>query len=224
MDRQVEPQSPLASRSVSLDQLIERARAMIHPGQRRILGITGSPGAGKSTLAAALIAALGAEAVLVPMDGFHLANEELQCLGRRDRKGAPDTFDIDGYATLLGRLHHQREPVIYAPRFDRDLEESIGSAIPVFREIPLVITEGNYLLYDALGWEAVRSHLDEAWFLDIDPAERTTRLVSRRQGHGHEPTAAVQWVRDVDTPNADLVDATRHRADLIVRLESRLER
>ena len=211
-------------RSLPIEQLIDRARALISPGQRRVLGITGSPGAGKSTLAAALLDALGSDAVLVPMDGFHLANEELLRLGRRGRKGAPDTFDVDGYASLLGRLRHQQEPVIYAPRFDRELEESIGSAIPVFCETPLVITEGNYLLHDRLGWESVRPHLDMAWFLDINPAERTTRLIARRQGHGHAATEAAQWVNDVDTPNADLVDSTRHRADLIVRLESGLER
>lgn len=206
--------------SLSIEHLIDRARAMIYPGQRRILGITGSPGAGKSTLATALLDALGSDAVLLPMDGFHLANEELLRLGRRERKGAPDTFDVDGYVALLGRLRHQREPVIYAPHFNRDLEESIGSAIPVSRETSLVITEGNYLLYDQFGWEAVRQHLDEVWFLDIDPAERTNRLIARRQGHGHAVTEAAQWVDAVDTPNAHLVDATRHRADLIIRLAS----
>lgn len=206
--------------TLSLEKLITRARAMIDDRRRRILGITGPPGTGKSTLASALIDALGSDAVLVGMDGFHLANQELVRLGRRERKGAPDTFDVDGYASLLGRLREQREGTIYAPLFDRDLEESIGSAVPVSHDTPLVITEGNYLLFDDFGWQGVRSLLDDVWFLEIDAEERTDRLVRRRQGHGHEEQAAARWVEKVDTPNARLVEGTRHRADLIVRLAS----
>ena len=81
----------------TLDQLVESAKALAVPGERRILGITGAPGAGKSTVAEQLVTALGPNtAVLVPMDGFHLANEVLIDLGRRDRKGAHDTFDDGG--------------------------------------------------------------------------------------------------------------------------------
>ncbi len=206
---------------VTIADLIDRAHTLIRPGERHLLGITGSPGTGKSTLTAALLAALGESAVLVPMDGFHYANQELERLGRRNRKGAPDTFDVDGYVALLTRLRHQRAPVIHAPIFNRDLEESIGSAIPVFRETPLVITEGNYLLLDHLGWEDVRPLLDDVWFLDLPVAERTARLLRRRIGHGHPPAESAAWVRTVDTPNAELVETIRHRADLIVRLTSR---
>ena len=174
MDAPVDGQLNLQPHTLSLGQLVARAQTLVQTGQRRILGITGPPGAGKSTLAAALGHALDSDAILVPMDGYHLANEELLRLGRRGRKGAPDTFDVDGYVALLGRLRNQLEPIIYGPRFDRDLEESIGSAIPISRETPLVITEGNYLLLDQFGWEGVRQHLDEVWFLDIDPAERTS--------------------------------------------------
>lgn len=203
---------------LSFGQLVERARDLVHPGERRLLGITGSPGAGKSTLCAALMDALGVDAVLVGMDGFHLANQELLRLGRRGRKGAPDTFDVDGYVALLARLRRQQEPTIYAPMFDRSIEESIGSAIPVFRETPLVVTEGNYLLLDRLGWQAVRPLLDEVWFLDVDPELRSQRLVLRRQGFGESVADAEQWVRDVDRRNAEVIETTRGRADLIVQL------
>ncbi|WP_405793518.1 nucleoside/nucleotide kinase family protein [Streptomyces sp. NBC_01506] len=203
-----------------LDVLIRRARQLAAPGQRRILGIAGAPGAGKSTLAAELVAALGGSAVLVPMDGFHLAQAELRRLGRADRKGAPDTFDAVGYAALLARL---RAPaagvVVYAPAFDRALEEAVAGSIPVAPDVPLVITEGNYLLHGDDGdgdWAPVRTLLDEAWFLELDPVVRVRRLVERHVRFGKERPRAERWVQDSDEANARLVAHGRHRADLVV--------
>lgn len=201
-----------------MDGLIQRARALAESGGRSILGIAGPPGAGKSTLTAALLEALGDRAVAVGMDGFHLANAELIRLGRRDRKGAPDTFDVDGYITLLARLRTQTSGVIYAPEFDRELEESVGSAVAVHAETPLVITEGNYLLRADGGWQGVRPLLDEAWYLELPASVRHDRLVARRVSHGHPRGEATAWVRDVDGPNANVVEATRPRADLVVTL------
>ncbi|WJS90430.1 nucleoside/nucleotide kinase family protein [Microbacterium testaceum] len=200
--------------TVHLDDLVARARQLVASGERRILGVVGTPGAGKSTVSDALLAALGDDAVLVGMDGFHLANEELVRLGRRDRKGAPDTFDVEGYIALLDRIRAGRE--VYAPRFDRGLEESIGSAVLIPADVPLVITEGNYLLHDDLGWDAVASRLDEVWFLDIDSHARRERLIARRLSHDHPYDEAVAWVRDVDERNALVVDRGRDRADLVV--------
>lgn len=208
--------------ALSLDDLIARARGLTLTGERRILGIAGPPGAGKSTLCAALIAALGTDAVLVGMDGFHLSNAELVRLGRRQRKGAPDTFDVDGYTALLGRLRTQDVKVIYAPVFDRGMEESIGSAVPVSRDTPLVITEGNYLLLDQPGWCGVREHLDEAWFLDVAAQERVDRLVARRQSFGESIDQAAAWVHGVDQANAAVVESSRARADLVVQLTTHL--
>ncbi|MFC8074248.1 nucleoside/nucleotide kinase family protein [Streptomyces sp. NPDC057307] len=200
-----------------LDALTRRARRLAAPGQRRILGIAGAPGAGKSTLAAELVAALGGSAVLVPMDGFHLAQAELRRLGRADRKGAPDTFDAVGYAALLARL---REPapgvVVYAPAFDRALEEAVAGSVAVAPDVPLVITEGNYLLHDDNAWAPVRGFLDEAWFLELDPVVRVRRLVDRHVSFGKERPYAERWVRDSDEANARLVALGRHRADLVV--------
>ncbi|WP_371741706.1 nucleoside/nucleotide kinase family protein [Herbiconiux sp. VKM Ac-2851] len=211
--------SPLPeARPVGLDELLARCRALIASGSRSILGIVGTPGAGKSTLCAALIAALDGDAVLVGQDGFHFANQELERLGRRDRKGAPDTFDVDGYVALLGRLARADAPVVYAPVFDRALEESIGSAVPVPAGVPLVITEGNYLLGDGHGWQRVREHLDESWFLDVAPDVRHDRLVRRRVSYGHSPGDSADWVRDVDEANARIVDGSRGNADLLVHL------
>ncbi|MCA9833513.1 MAG: nucleoside/nucleotide kinase family protein [Thermomicrobiales bacterium] len=198
--------------------LVTLARSLVQDGRRRILGIAGPPGAGKSTLSAALLGELGDLAVLVGMDGFHLANQELLRLGRRDRKGAPDTFDTDGYTNLLRRLRDQNEGAIYAPAFDRSIEESIGSAIPVLATTPLVITEGNYLLSSSEGWANVRELLDQAWFLDVDHDVRKARLIARRQSFGDTLADATAWVQTVDEANATVIENTRSRADLIIRL------
>jgi len=197
--------------------MVARARTFLDRPGRTMLGITGPPGAGKSTLTQALVEALGTNVVVVPMDGFHLANEVLLDMGRRDRKGAPDTYDVAGYVSLLRRIR-DREDQIFAPRFDRELEESIGSALPVSSAVPLVVTEGNYLLSTEHGWADVRDTLDEVWYVDIDESEITRRLVERRVGHGHSPTAARDWVKQVDMPNAHTVIQTRESADLIMRL------
>ncbi|MCW3158462.1 nucleoside/nucleotide kinase family protein [Micropruina sonneratiae] len=200
-----------------LTEAVEVAAALAGRGDRTLLGLVGPPGVGKSTLSAVLADRLGPAMVVVGMDGFHLANAELLRLGRRDRKGAPDTFDVDGYVALLGRLRRQTAP-LYAPRFDRDLEESIGSAVPVEPGVPLVVTEGNYLLHDEGGWDAVRPLLDEVWYLDLDDAERRRRLVHRRLGHGDTLEHAQHWAHTVDEVNAELVRAARSRADRVVAM------
>lgn len=215
---------PPATLDLSVGDLIARARQLIDGdgsrSGRRILGIAGTPGSGKSTVSAALLDALGDEAVLVGMDGFHLGQRELVRLGRAERKGAPDTFDTDGYVALLARLRHQGAGAgaIYAPLFDRRLEEPVGSTVPVAADVPLVITEGNYLLLGSGGWEGVRPMLDECWFVDVSREERRRRLVARRLSYGHERAAAEAWIDEVDEPNAVVVERTRDAADLIVTL------
>jgi pantothenate kinase len=205
----------------SFAELVERAAALAARPDRAVLGITGSPGAGKSTLAAALLAALPAELVgHVPMDGFHLADVALRRLGRLAAKGAPDTFDAGGYLALLRRLRaapaDPGEDVVYAPAFERDLEQPLAGAIAVGPAVRLVLTEGNYLLLDGGRWPQVRAELDEVWFCAPDPDARTARLVARHVEFGKEPAAAAAWVRAVDVPNAEAVEGTRHRADLLV--------
>jgi len=192
--------------------LVERARTLIVHGERRLLGITGAPAAGKSTLAGSLVAALAPEAVLVPMDGFHLAATQLRRLGRLDRKGAPDTFDAAGYLALLQRLRDRAEDVVYAPEFRREIEEPIAGAIAVPREVPLAITEGNYLLY----WNDVRELLDEVWFVDLDEPTRLARLIERHMAYGRTRAEAEQRTYGSDQHNAELIMATRMNADLIV--------
>lgn len=199
----------------SIAALAEEAKGLAARG-RVVLGITGPPGAGKSTVASAIVAALGDAAVLVPMDGFHLANAELDRLRRRDRKGAPDTFDAAGYVALLGRLRAPTSQPVYAPLFDRSIEEAIAGAIPVNPDVQLVVTEGNYLLLEDEPWSGVASLLDATWYVDLDDATRVDRLVRRHVAFGKSPAKAREWVLSSDEPNARLIASTRSRADRIV--------
>lgn len=202
--------------AADLPDLVRRASALSAAGERAVLGLAGPPGVGKSTLAAALVDALPGRAVLVPMDGFHLADAELDRLARRDRKGAPDTFDAAGYVHLLRRLHDNEDDVVYAPVFVREQEQAVAGSLPVARDVPLVVTEGNYLLCDG-GFTAVRKLLTACWYVDLDPEVRRRRLVARHGAHGRSPEQVERWVREVDGRNARTVEATRARADLRVR-------
>jgi pantothenate kinase len=197
--------------------LVERARGLAATGERRILGIAGPPGGGKSTVARQVVAELGEQARLVPMDGFHLAQAELVRLGRRERMGAPDTFDAAGYAALLARLKSD-EPVVYAPEFRREIEEPIAGAIAIPRHTPLVVTEGNYLLLDDERWGPVRPLLDETWYVETDEELRVQRLIQRHIQFGKTPEYARAWVMRSDERNADLVKTTAHAADVLIRL------
>ncbi|RDK02680.1 nucleoside/nucleotide kinase family protein [Paraburkholderia lacunae] len=203
------------------DHFIVRLQQLVADGRRRILGLVGAPGAGKSTLAQAILDALPGRAVVVPMDGFHLANVELERLGRASRKGAEDTFDSAGYVALLGRLRAQRhDECIYAPTFRREIEEPVAGAIPVMPDTPLVVTEGNYLLLEHGHWKGVRELLDEAWYVDVDPALRRKRLVGRHMMFGRDEDAARNWVQQTDEVNAVLIESTRARADLVFQWPS----
>jgi pantothenate kinase len=189
------------------------------PGQRHLLGITGAPGAGKSKVARDVVDKLGPDlAAFVPMDGFHLSNHTLIGWGRRDRKGAWDTFDADGYVHLLRRLRNQEEEILHAPDFDRDVDESIGSALPIRREVPLIVTEGNYLLCDWGGWAGVAPLLDESWYLQLDEPTRLHRLAYRHQQHGMSQKEAATWARTTDQDNAVLIAQSMPRGDLVITL------
>ncbi|CAM3588378.1 nucleoside/nucleotide kinase family protein [Nocardioides zeicaulis] len=202
----------------TLDDLVARARSLVPDHGRAVLGIAGAPGAGKSTLTLALLDALGDKAAHLPMDGFHLADAQLDRLGLRGRKGAPETFDVAGYVAALARLHAEPASMLYAPGFERDLEQPIAAALAVPPSARLVVTEGNYLLLTSGGWERVRPHLAEVWFVDGDDGLRRTRLVARHEQFGKSPAAAREWVERSDEANARLVTATREAADLVVDL------
>ena len=208
----------------SLSALVDRVAPLLDRPGRTLLGVTGAPGAGKSTLTDTLVSHLRAEmgpgAVgHLPMDGFHLADVQLELLGRRDRKGAPDTFDVDGYVATLRRLHDEPDRTLFAPGFERDLEQPIAAAIAIPPSARLVVTEGNYLLLPDGAWGRVRRLLTEVWHVEVDDDVRRERLVRRHEQFGNSPDAARAWVDQVDEPNARLVSATRDAADLVVQLD-----
>jgi pantothenate kinase len=187
---------------------------------RALVGIVGKPGAGKSTLSAYLLQELeSSEVTVVPMDGYHLSNAVLQELGRADRKGAPDTFDIAGFATLLQRIRVEKTFDIYYPVFDRAIEESIAAQGVVTQKTKVVIIEGNYLLHDSGGWEVIADLLDEIWFIDVDDEKRLERLIARHIAYGKSSEAAESWSRGSDEVNAHIITAGRSRAHAVITLD-----
>ncbi|GAB4089229.1 nucleoside triphosphate hydrolase [Hydrogenophaga soli] len=212
---------PVAAPAEALARLRQQLAQAQADGRRFLLGLVGAPGAGKSTLAQALVEGLNAagdSARLVPMDGFHLAQAELERLGRAERKGAPDTFDAHGYVALLRRLRTPLpDEVVYAPEFRRELEEPVAGALAVPPAVSCVVTEGNYLLMDTPGWREVRPLLDEVWYVETDDALRVQRLVARHQQFGRSADAAQAWVMRSDEANARLIETTRQCADRVWR-------
>lgn len=207
---------------IGVADLAAAAIELVGDRRRAVLGIAGAPGAGKSTLAEALVAEVarmhGPDYVAhVPMDGFHLADVQLQRLGALSRKGAPDTFDADGYAHLLRRLVDEPDRWLYAPGFERTLEQPIAAAMVVPPEARLVVTEGNYLLLPEPRWQAARAATDAVWFVAGDDDVRRARLLSRHITFGKDPQAAARWVQDSDEANARLVSASGGTADRVVR-------
>ncbi|TLM83267.1 nucleoside/nucleotide kinase family protein [Pseudarthrobacter sp. NamE2] len=203
--------------SPEITQAIAALRARMASGSRTILGITGPPGSGKSTFAAWIREQFGpGAAVVVPMDGFHLGNAILDGTPLRQRKGAIDTFDGGGYLSLLRRLVRRDEPVVYAPEFRRTIDEPVAASIAVPAEVPLIITEGNYLLAEQEPWKEVRAQLDEVWFLDTPDQLRVSRLVARHVQFGMDQSAAEAWAAGPDEANARLISSTRPAADRII--------
>lgn len=203
--------------SPEISQAMDALRPRLTPGTRTILGIAGAPGSGKSTFAAWIQQQFApGSALVVPMDGFHLGNAIIDGTPLRTRKGAIDTFDAGGYLSLLRRLVRRDESVVYAPEFRRTIDEPVAASIAIPAEVPLVITEGNYLLVEQEPWKEVRAQLDEVWFVDTPPALRLSRLVARHVEFGMQPEAAQAWASGPDETNAVLIQATRPAADRII--------
>lgn len=200
-------------------ELVDRAVALAATAPRPVLGITGPPGAGKSTLTDRLIGELRARDVPVawlPMDGFHLSDRSLDRLGIRARKGAIETFDARGYVAMLTRIRDEIDHPVYVPGFERELEQPVAADLVIEPGPALIVTEGNYLLDPAEPWVAVRAMLDEAWYVEVPDSVRRERLVARHVRYGKAPAEAMRFVDEVDEVNAARIRATRPFADLVV--------
>ena len=213
---------------MTLSELVDRIeRISAREAGVVVVGIVGAPGVGKTTLAEQLMASLNQNKpdpdqqrfAHVPLDGFHLSDQELARLGLLERKGAPETFDEHGYAALLKRLRGRRDSVVYAPGFERTIEQPIAGVIPVYPSARTILTEGNYLLLDRPGWRQAQAQCTEVWYCEQDENLRLDRLIQRHILFGKSPAAAAEWVERVDEPNARLIEATKNRADLVIRVE-----
>ena len=186
--------------------------------ERTIIGIVGKPGGGKSTLSKYLLKGCDETLVSVlPMDGFHLSTKVLKSLGRSDRKGAPDTFDVKGFAEILNRVARDLENPIYYPIFDRSIEESIAAQGVVLPSTRVVIVEGNYLMHDRDGWQEISPLLNQSWYAYLDEDIRISRLISRHIAFGKDPESAKAWAKGSDQANADLIEASVARCDFLIR-------
>lgn len=200
--------------------LFEQIQSLLDgPNPRSLIGIVGKPGAGKSTIVLDIEKHFDSRQVaVIPMDGYHLSNEELISLGRRERKGAPDTFDVKGFTSLIERVKLNYQNDHQFPIFHREIEASIENEGVVGKESKVVVIEGNYLFSEDYSWDAVFPLLDHTWFIDIDDEVRIQRLIARHIRYGKTLEAAENWSRGSDESNARFIDLTAHRAANSIKL------
>lgn len=202
--------------------LIDTLRLLVaEKPQRFMLGICGAPGAGKSTLAEWIVQQWNEKnadtAVLVPMDGYHLSNEQLEKRSLLSLKGIPETFDAASFVEKLSNIKTHPEQVHFCPKFDRSIEASIENGIQIKPEHKLIVTEGNYLLLDNSPWSLLRGILDEVWMIEADEELIFGRLLERHKNGGKSAEAALAKVNSTDLPNARLVAQSSLHANRILK-------
>jgi pantothenate kinase len=208
---------------MEMEDLARHAWALARhgPGPRTVVGLAGPPGAGKSTLAHALVAEVerlaGAGAAgYLPLDGFHLSNAQLDRLGLASRKGSAPSFDIWGYVALLRRVTQETGHDIYVPDYDRTLHEPVAARHLLRPGTRLAITEGNYLACPEPGWTAARNLMAEVWYVEVPDGVRDARLVERQLAAGRTAAGAREWVDTNDHPNGEQVKRSRENCDRIL--------
>ena len=205
---------------MSIELLFEQIQSLLD-GQspRTLIGIVGKPGAGKSTVVEQIQNKYQTHEVsIIPMDGFHLSNKELISLGRRERKGAPDTFDVEGFISLIEKVKLESQVDHKFPIFHREIEASIADEGMVPKESKVVVIEGNYLFSEDYNWSAVYPLLDHTWFIEIDDEIRIERLIARHVRYGKTPEEAENWSRGSDETNARFIGLTANRAENRINL------
>jgi len=206
------------SKEITKEEAKARVVEYANASSRVIIGIVGKPGGGKSTLSKYLLKEMDPTLVsVVPMDGFHLSNKVLKALGRSERKGAQDTFDVKGFTTLIQRIKLDSADPIYYPVFDRSIEESIAAQGVVYPSTRVVIVEGNYLMHDQDGWQEISPLLDQSWYAFLDEDLRISRLISRHITFGKDPESAKAWAKGSDQVNAELIETGVARCDFLIR-------
>jgi pantothenate kinase len=187
---------------------------------RVVLGISGKPGVGKSSLSRFIVETFGQNRVcVVPMDGFHLSNRVLEDMGIRDCKGAPETFDASGFVSLLSRIRAQDKDPVYFPIFNRAIEESIAAQGVLHQDVQLVLVEGNYLNLESEPWNQIIDLLDDSWFLTLPEEIRIERLVTRHEAFGKSRAEAIAWANGSDQRNAELIERSRHTSRISVEVD-----
>lgn len=205
---------------MSIELLVEQIQSLL-AGQspRTLIGIVGKPGAGKSTVVEEIQKRFDSNTVsIIPMDGFHLSNEELISLGRRDRKGAPDTFDVKGFTSLIKRVKINHNIDHKFPIFHREIEASIADEGAVPKESRVIVIEGNYLFSTDHNWDGLFPMLNHTWFIEIEDEIRIERLIARHIRYGKTPEEAETWSRGSDETNARFIGLTAHRAENLIKL------
>jgi pantothenate kinase len=205
---------------MSIELLFEQIQTQLDSqNTRSLIGIVGKPGAGKSTVVEQIEKRYQPNEVsIIPMDGFHLSNEELIALGRRDRKGAPDTFDVVGFTSLLKEVKLNQQGDHKFPIFHREIEASIEDEGLIPKESKVIVVEGNYLFSTEHNWDGIFPLLDHTWFIEIDDEVRIERLIARHIRYGKTPAEAENWSRGSDETNARFIKLTAHRASNIIKL------
>lgn len=202
-------------RPITEEGLVREIEARSGNRERILVALAGPPGSGKSTLAGRLAERLGPSAAVLPMDGFHLENDRLQQMGLLHRKGAPETFDGDGFVALLDRLR-SGESVPY-PAFDRVADRTVPGAGRIDRAVRIVLVEGNYLLLNHPPWSELEGLFDLTVRIEVDRDELEARLVERWLAHGLAPDAARARATGNDMRNVDLVEKNSRAADFSIR-------